>query len=218
MLLISRTNWLNVLQASDLIGSKRLERSIAVFLKNDFGLLLEREEQEEEEEEEGEEVQGEEEGEEEEGGGKKEERSKNDNDDDKNKNNSNNNKSSKNSKNNKSSITISMLHIVRSNFPVFLENLLTERRSEFPLPPSQIFIKYTKKQAIEKKETQDVSGKRLPLWAIVVAGGSALIFQNIQQITSIGWLIPVVNGVLFVIVLLYTMGFFNRVEKEVSFL
>ena len=203
MIFISKNNWLNVLQASELLSSKKLELSVTIFLKNSFSLLLETHENIEENENENE-----------------------DEDEDENNieikfeniyNNENDNYSEKKIQEKKSKISFTTLDVIKNDFPYFLENIFTERKNEFPSPPSQILLKYTTKKAKEKKVLQEDSSQNIPVWAILMAGVSYFIFQNVSHITTLGIFMPIFNFLFFVFLLLYTLGYFTKQEKTITF-
>ena len=187
MLLISRYNWLNILQASDLISSKKLKLLTTVFLKNNFCYLLDENSEENENENENED--------------------KNTNIIEiKNENNSFN-------INANFELSSSFLEIVRDNYPDFLENVLLERKNIHPSPPSHLIMKYTKINAREKKFTEEASSRNVPIWAILMAGFSYLIFQNISNLKVLGIFMPILNCIFFVFLLLYTFGFCTKPDK-----
>ena len=191
MLLISRNNWLNILQVSDLISSKKLKLMTIVFFKNNFCYLIENSEEIEDE---------------------NENKIGNEN---KNKNiieieNKNENKNLESNSNLKNS---SFLEIVQNVYPDFLENVLLERKNDYPSPPSNLIIKYIKVTAREKEFNEEVSSKNIPVWAIFMAGFSYLLFQNLSNLIVLGVFVPILNFIFFVFLLLYTFGFFTKPEK-----
>ena len=164
MLLISRNNWLNILQVSDLISSKKLELLTTVFLKNNFGYLLENSEEIEDE------IKNKNENENENKSENKNE-NKNENENIIEIENKNENKNLESNSNLKFS---SFLEIVQENYPEFLENILLERKNDYPSPPSNLIIKYIKVNTREKKLHEEVSSRNIPVWAILMAGFSYL--------------------------------------------
>jgi hypothetical protein len=103
-----------------------------------------------------------------------------------------------------------LIRLLRKEYPSLLETLLLQRKADFPLPPSQIFIRCLAKNATVRKEVNSNKNNAFPIWAMLLAVGTAVVYQYMAKVTTIGWIVPVFN-VFFVIAFgLYSIGLFNK--------
>jgi hypothetical protein len=79
-----------------------------------------------------------------------------------------------------------LIRLLRKEYPSLLETLLLQRKADFPLPPSQIFIRCLAKNATVRKELTSNKNNAFPIWAMLLAVVTAVIYQYVAKVTTIG--------------------------------
>lgn len=103
-----------------------------------------------------------------------------------------------------------LIKLLRKEYPFLLETLLLQRKADFPLPPSQIFIRCLTKNAMVRKEGTDKKTNEFPLWAMLLALVAGVLYIYMAKMTTLGIIIPVINVIFVIAVSIYAFGIYLK--------
>jgi hypothetical protein len=110
-----------------------------------------------------------------------------------------------------SSVQYSNVADFQEEFPGLLEDLLSARKTIFPLPPSQAIIEQCTENnnALAEARNKDKTPV-FPIWALVVAAVSFFLYQHVSKIIALGPIIPIINGTGFLVFIVLAIRFFTN--------
>lgn len=94
----------------------------------------------------------------------------------------------------------SPLEQLKDEFPTLFGEILEMRAQNFPAPPSQLLIEEGQRT---KESSLSEDRRPFPFWALAMAAISLFFYQYATQILPMGPIVPVVNGLGFLVLLVY---------------
>ena len=104
---------------------------------------------------------------------------------------------------------VSFITFLRQEFPELLDSVLARRARSFPMPVPQLLLRHMKEGSMRKKML-GTPGEQFPWWALGVMFVVAALYPYVAQIVALGPVVPAVNITFTIVVVLWTLGCFNR--------